>query len=99
MRKKNNESEESSQLDYGWSPGQRFGDYFRNSRNMMSDFEGWMSRSVWRRVLVGVATVLITIIWVVLITSLLSSPSSNDQDSGEYRSDASSPVVTVGQAS
>lgn len=99
MRKKNNESEESSQLDYGWLPGQRFGDYFRNSRNMMSDFEGWMSRSVWRRVMVGVATFLITIIWVVLITTLLSNPSSNDQESGEYRSDASSPVATFDQAS
>ncbi|MDN5618837.1 MAG: hypothetical protein L0G31_11710 [Kocuria sp.] len=99
MRTKKNEDDESSQLDYGWSPGQRFGDYFRNSRNMMSDFEGWMSRSVWRRVMVGVATVLITIIWVVLITTLLSNPSSNDQDSGEYRSDASSPVAIVGEAS
>ena len=99
MRKKNDESEESSQLDYGWSPGQRFGDYFRNSRNMMSDFEAWMSQSVWRRVMVGVATVVITIIWLVLITTLLSSPSSDDHDSSEYRSAASSPVVTAGQAS
>ncbi|RUQ20907.1 hypothetical protein [Kocuria sp. HSID16901] len=85
--------ESNSQLEMGGT-GSRVRDYFRNNSAMWEDFSGWMAGAAWRRLLVGVVAIVVSIFWV-FVTIAIAGALHQDGDSHRGQYDPVSSMVVI----